>query len=70
MDCERAQSQIPAYRAGRLDSADRRALECHLSGCHRCASRFARHDSGPTEIRTGAARDHRRTGQTPLRTLL
>lgn len=69
MDCERAQSQIPAYRAGRLDTADRRALECHLSGCHRCAGYFAQEVSDPIEIRTEAAQDHPRTEQPPLRTL-
>ena len=70
MDCQRAQNQIPAYRAGRLDTPDRRALECHLSGCHRCARCFAQADSGPAEIRAEAAWDHRRTGQPPLRILL
>lgn len=70
MDCERAQSQIPAYRASRLDAADRRALECHLSGCLRCADHFAQSETGPTEIRTGAAPDHRSAEQTPIRTLV
>lgn len=46
MDCQRAQGQIPAYRAGQLDTADRRALESHLSGCPQCAERFAAADQG------------------------
>jgi|GEM_PF-7042054 len=45
MDCQQAQNQIPAYRASTLDSADRRALECHLSGCPQCAGVFAGADA-------------------------
>ena len=45
MDCEQAHQQIPAYRAGTLDTADRRALECHLSGCPECAAVFAGADA-------------------------
>jgi hypothetical protein len=41
MDCPLAKSWIPAYRAGALDGPDRRALECHLSGCEHCAGFFA-----------------------------
>ena len=41
MECRQAKRQIPAYRAGALDCADRRALECHLSGCEGCAAFFA-----------------------------
>jgi hypothetical protein len=60
MACERAQNQIPKYRA----------MVCHLSGCHRCARRFARTDGQAAGMGTPAtARASHRTGRTPLRML-
>jgi len=58
MICSQVQRKLAVYLRGAMEIAERRALECHLSGCEECAGYLFQCtyvNGGRVQIRDGEA---------------